>query len=130
MALIQWKEEFKLGIPSVDQEHEELIGLINELYQHYTDAEARATVQKFWGEVYAKIASHFALEETIMKARRYDEYGKHKDDHEILLDEICEFMDEFDRSESLDEVRLGEFLETWFVNHFRDQDARLHKHLD
>jgi hemerythrin len=39
-------------------------------------------------------------------------------------------MDEFDRSESLDEVRLGEFLETWFVNHFRDQDARLHKHLD
>ena len=33
MNLIQWKPSFSLGIPSVDLEHREMIGLINEAYE-------------------------------------------------------------------------------------------------
>ena len=32
MALIEWRDDFKLGIASVDHEHEEMIRLINEAH--------------------------------------------------------------------------------------------------
>jgi len=31
MTLVAWKPEFKLGIAAVDHEHEELIGLLNDV---------------------------------------------------------------------------------------------------
>jgi hemerythrin-like metal-binding protein len=129
MSLIDWRDEFKLGIPSVDQEHEELIGLINELHQGHLDNESRVTVQKFLGELYARIALHFALEEKIMSTRGYDQYRQHKNDHERLLDEIIEFLDAYENDKSFDDNEFGNFLESWFVDHFKKQDARLHQRL-
>ena len=33
MSWIEWKESYRLGIPSVDYEHEELIALLNDLHE-------------------------------------------------------------------------------------------------
>ena len=32
MSLIEWKEEFSVGVPDVDHEHRELIALINQIH--------------------------------------------------------------------------------------------------
>ena len=40
MPLIDWREEFSLGLPAVDHEHRELIGLINEAHANLAAAEA------------------------------------------------------------------------------------------
>jgi hemerythrin len=129
MTLIKWRDEFKLGIASVDEEHKEMIDLINETYNCHQDHKSRVTVLDFLGEIYARISSHFALEEKLMKEQGYDEYLEHKQDHEDLLDEICEFMDDYDREKPFDEEALGNFLENWFVAHFKSKDSRLHKYL-
>ncbi len=127
MKLIEWRDDFQLGIPSVDYEHRELIKLINELYDNYANNVSSTTVLHFLGEIYAKIASHFALEEKIMKEQGYDQFADHKADHEKLLDDICDFMDDFENNQEFEEGVFGELLELWFVEHFRTKDARLHK---
>lgn len=129
MTLIEWRDEFELGISSVDQEHKEMIDLINETYARHRDHQSKVTIMDFLGEIYARISSHFALEEKIMKEQNYDQYQEHKQDHESLLEDICEFMDDYDRDKPFSEEDMGEFLEHWFINHFRSKDARLHKHL-
>ena len=129
MNLIEWRDEFLLGIPAVDHEHRELIGLINELYDSYSARDSKVTTMDFLGELYAKIAAHFALEEKIMLEKGYDQYQDHKSEHEKLLDEICDFMDDFESDQTFPEGVFKELLETWFVSHFRNKDARLHKYL-
>lgn len=129
MNLIEWREEFLLGIPSVDHEHRELIELINELYRSYTAKDSKITVMDFLGELYARIAAHFALEEKIMQEKGYDQYQEHKTEHEKLLDDICDFMDDYDNDTTFPEGVFRDLLELWFVAHFRDKDARLHKYL-
>jgi len=127
--MIEWKEEFQLGIASVDYEHRELIELINNLYRSYCAEGSKLTVLDFLGELYARIASHFALEEKLMSDRGYDQRDDHKQDHERLLDEICDFMDAYRDDKIFDKKAFGETLEHWFVEHFRTRDARLHKYL-
>ncbi len=130
MALIEWKDEFKTGVASVDHEHAELIALLNDLHANLNAAAGsnQETVSAFLGEVYAKIAAHFALEESTMRARNYDQFADHKADHEALLDDIRDIMDDFDRNAYFDyEEALAEHLRDWFTNHFQTKDARLHK---
>jgi hemerythrin len=126
MTLIEWRKEFETGIPDVDHEHRELVDLINGLHEHIASGADPVRVTEFLGEVFARIAAHFALEESIMRKHTYDEYEAHKAEHERLLDEIRDIMDgattEYANS-------LSTVVRDWFVNHFKSKDARLHKEL-
>jgi len=130
MALIDWKDEFAIGIPAVDYEHRELIGLINELHTQLIQPEAPLdAVAEFLGEINVRIGAHFALEEKEMRDRQYDQLAAHKADHERLLDEIRDLMDRYEDDQGFDEQELARRLSGWFAVHFGSHDARLHRHL-
>ncbi len=129
MSLIEWKKEFETGIQDVDTEHQELIGLINSLYESMSNDRSKETILQFLGDIHAKTSAHFALEEKIMREQNYTHYSEHKDEHEQLLDDINDIMDQYEFNEGFDEGRLKGVLAIWFSGHFKNQDARLHKML-
>ena len=129
MALLEWREEFRIGIPEVDHEHRELIALINSLHGRLTAPGDAAGIGAFLGELHGQIAAHFALEEKVMRERRYAELQSHKADHERLLDEIRDIMDDYELHGRYDPGALGTALDVWFTVHFRTHDARLHNAL-
>ena len=128
MSLIEWRKEFETGIAEVDHEHRELVDLINALHAEIEKGGVRENVSAFLGEVFARIAAHFALEETVMRKHRYDEYAEHKADHERLLDELRDIMDQHDDEGHFNDASqaLATTVRDWFVNHFKTRDARLH----
>ena len=130
MALIEWRDEFNTGIAEVDHEHRELVDLINQLHEQLQRDADHDTVSAFLGEVFAKISAHFALEETVMRKHRYDEYEAHKAEHEALLDGIRDIMDDYEAGSYANaDDALATTVQEWFVNHFKTKDARLHKQL-
>lgn len=129
MTLLQWRDEFSIGEPSVDHEHRQLISLINEFYDTYLENSSLETRLEFLGETYAMISAHFALEEKLMREFHYDQYEDHKADHEQLLDQLRDIMDAEEDDRGVDDKALGTRLERWFFDHFKDKDARLHGRL-
>jgi hemerythrin-like metal-binding protein len=127
MALIDWRPEYETGIREVDAEHRELIELINELHDRLGSGATPEAVSCFLGEVFARIAAHFALEEADMRKYAYDEYASHKAEHERLLDELRDIMDSHEASHQGYGPALADTLRNWFVNHFKSKDARLHR---
>ena len=81
------------------------------------------------GEIYARISAHFALEERLMREHDYDEYDAHKADHERLLDDLLELIDDYEEDRVEDLAAFGARLDGWFSEHFRTRDARLHRRL-
>ena len=131
MPLIDWRDEFEIGIEEIDYEHRELIALINEAYKAFESAMDPAAVAAFFGEIYARILAHFALEESIMQGLRYDEFDAHKAEHEELLDDIRDIMDGYERGEYAKyQDLLAEHLEAWFTEHFKNKDSRLHRFIE
>ena len=130
MVLIEWRKEFETGVADVDHEHKELVDLINALDARLGEKVDDQTVSDFLGEVFARISAHFALEESIMRKHGYDEYAAHKAEHEALLDDIRDIMDDFSEGRFRDyREALSVAVRDWFVNHFKTRDARLHKML-
>jgi len=129
MNLLQWKTEYSVGIDSMDHEHREMIDLINGLYEKIGVDSNADQVEEILGEIFNTISMHFALEERMMRNSSYSEYQAHKDDHEELLDQIRDMMDDFDADRSSGAARLEQSLSDWFAGHFSTFDARLHGRL-
>ena len=126
MSLLAWKPSYSVGIDSMDDEHQQMIQLINEIYEELDQSRDAESVEQFLGDTHSAIAMHFALEERMMRDAGYSEYAAHKDDHEELLDQILEMMDEISEDSELGFRILSERLSDWFSVHFSTFDARLH----
>lgn len=126
--LIVWQDAFAVGIPAVDHEHQEMVALINDLYDNIDFADKDA-VGQFLGKVYSGIAAHFALEEKTMRDRGYDQLEDHKADHERLLDEIGDIIDTYEADGFFSKEEFSARLAAWFTVHFKTKDARLHRRL-
>ena len=129
MPLIEWKDEFSIDGADVDKEHRELIDLINRLHQSLGSDAGLEEAMEFFGEIHASISAHFALEESRMREFNYDQYAEHKADHEKLLDEIRDLMDEYEDNPDFERIELSRRLADWFSGHFKNMDARLHSRL-
>jgi hemerythrin len=129
MSLLKWKPEYSVGIESMDDEHRDMINLINTTYEKLEKNSDAEQIEDCLGEILSTISAHFALEERVMRRSRYAEYQAHKDDHEKLLDQIRDLMDVFFADPVPGGVRLQERLSSWFAGHFSSFDARLHGQL-
>jgi hemerythrin-like metal-binding protein len=126
VSLLHWEDRYRVGVAAVDHEHRELIELINRLYAEATAQGSRDAIANFFGDLFKAISSHFALEERLMRERGYDQLTQHKSDHERLLDELRDIMEDLESSERIDERLLADRLDAWFSRHFESHDARLH----
>lgn len=61
-----------------------------------------------------------------MLRHSYDQYHEHKADHDRLLDDIRDITDEYESTESLNDVVFKQKLNDWFGLHFKTFDSRLH----
>lgn len=125
---IEWEKRFETGIASVDHEHQELIEGINGFLASVTGDAVSREGQAALGEIYADISAHFALEERKMRDMAYVEYDAHKADHEALLDDIRDIMDDAGEGQADIIAELPTRLSNWFMSHFSTHDARLHHH--
>ena len=129
MSLLTWRPEFAIGAESVDFEHQQMIELINEIYEEMKTRKDADSMEQFVGDVHFAISAHFALEERLMRKASYPEYQAHKEDHEELLDQIRDMMDQFITDPDKGLALLEERLSHWFEHHFATFDARLHGQL-
>ena len=129
VPLIDWGAGMKLGVPEVDFEHEELIGVINSLGDMIHRGAALEAIQDLLGEIHAQIEAHFALEEKIMRERGFTGYEAHKEDHDRLLEEIHEIMAKAPRTDKQDlHDQLAQRLNIWFSEHFHTLDRSFHSY--
>jgi hemerythrin len=128
MSLIEWNDEFNLGIEAIDSEHRALVELINALHDAMSAGAERADIVAGLSAIYTLVSEHFAREEALMRESRYMAYAEHKEDHEVLLDDLREILDDVRADGEYAEGRLSADLQYWFSDHFSTHDARLHLH--
>lgn len=126
MAPLQWKPEYSVGVAAVDHEHRGLMDLVNRICTALMSAQPMPEVEAEFGELHRAVSSHFALEERFMRESDYDQLAQHKADHERLLDQLRQTMDDYRDGPGLTDKQLVGAIEAWFSVHFQTHDARLH----
>ncbi|MCR4713522.1 MAG: bacteriohemerythrin [Treponemataceae bacterium] len=123
---ITWDPKFKIGIPTIDTQHENLVKLCNEFYQSLLKNNDKENNQLVVKQTLEKClnyaATHFKEEERLMIASHFSGYKQHKASHDAFT-EKCEIA--YMRIEKLTTsecIKFAHFLREWIQTHIAHED--------
>ena len=124
--LITWSDTFSCGIKVIDDQHKELVKLLNKMFNHVTgdEAQERDYFNKVIQEAVNYIKVHFSTEEQILKASRYSGYAEHKRIHDSFILTVSENIRDFNSGKRLSLFSFTSFLKNWILSHIAVMDKQ------
>ncbi len=99
-----------LGVPEIEQQHQELLNLVNELNDAVKNKEPREEIYRRIDKVIAYTYFHFSTEERLMALSGYPGTETHKEMHEQLIQDALRLKKKLDH--------VGELLFLEWFNHW------------
>ena len=130
--LITWSNTFSCGIKLIDDQHKELVTMVNEMFLHVTGSEE--TEHEYFTGVIQRVVDyvklHFSTEEKIMKAARYEGYPKHKHIHDSFIFNILETIEDFKSGKRMSLYNFTKYLKDWIFSHIAIMDRQYFGYLN
>lgn len=120
--LFEWSDEYNVGVSDIDEQHIELVALINQLHRAIRERKASRQVRRTLDELVEYTRTHFAIEERLMRESDYPEYEDHRSYHEALIDQIRALQEKLDSGKASITFELLHFLRIWLVRHICEVD--------
>jgi len=124
MEIINWKDEFSVGIAEMDAQHKEFIKMINRLIADQHTLTDPKTIAELLTEMIDYAQVHFRAEEYLMAEYGYDRKKLQEKQHQAFIDETIAFCSSADIGPNILSVALLDFLKTWLVNHILLEDMQ------
>lgn len=124
--LITWTSDYHLGHAEMDRDHEELVGLLNEVRRVMEAPDWHHQTTNRLEALRSSTESHFEREETLMRKIDHPDLRGHSAAHRMLVKDIDEALGHCrnGRQEDLRDFVVNG-LRYWFLDHVTNWDARL-----
>lgn len=129
MGLFAWTDDLKVGHRGIDDDHQKLVAMVNELHDAMQAGRGNDVVGKVLDKLVAYTGEHFAREETEMQRIKYPRYLAHKQEHDKLLAEVGALQKSFASGQSMLTLKVSKFLKDWLLTHIKQTDLLLAKAL-
>jgi hemerythrin len=124
VALIQWSSSLSVKVKQIDDEHQKLIKLINDLNDAMRVGKGKDVLSKIINELVNYAAVHFTTEERYFDRFGYQESSSHKSEHKAFVDEVYRFKKDFDEGRIGLSMKVMDFLSDWLKNHIVGIDQK------
>jgi hemerythrin len=126
---IKWKDEYSVGIKSLDEDHKKLIGLLNQFTTAYDYAMSEEYESEALQDLINYTKYHFHREEKLMEDNGYPDLAAHKKQHQAMIKQVNVFVSLYDQQghDALEQV--SDFLANWLINHINGTDKKYSEHL-
>ncbi|MBT4115199.1 MAG: hemerythrin family protein [Rhodospirillaceae bacterium] len=127
MAELIWLEKYSVGVEALDQQHQTIIGLINELNAEDRTGHTPDAVNRILDQLAGYVTSHFRTEEDYMERFDYEDIEAHLEEHIQYIETIARLTEE--QIEDRDNVHgeLIAFLNHWWTDHILEADQKYTK---
>jgi hemerythrin-like metal-binding protein len=124
MALMTWSSRYSVGVETLDNQHKELLRVLNEL--HF--ASMRGKAQEVAGGLISQLVSiadeHFAAEERLMESIGFPALGEHRAKHKEMSGRVAEFVARHKKGDTTMYTQLLYFMRDWLSNHMLTVDSQ------
>lgn len=123
-STVQFGPAYLVGIPQVDQEHQQLFAIvarIQEALEEDGDG-AQEAARRAVAELLDYTRTHFASEEALMAAAGYPDLRAHQALHQELLRQVGEMELRVEVGEPSASLDLSRFLARWLIVHIQAWD--------
>ena len=128
-SMFEWKQQYSVGIPSIDAQHQNLFGIAHELYEAMSAGKGKAALARILDRLVQYTVVHFAHEERLMRQNEYPDLAKHQVEHAALTQKVSQFQQDFQAGHVTMTVQLLHFLKDWLEHHIQGSDKAYAPHL-
>ncbi|MFQ5643880.1 MAG: bacteriohemerythrin [Thiogranum sp.] len=121
---IQWKDEYNVGIESIDQQHRKLVSLINQLQTAVDYSTGEEFEREALDELVDYTKTHFGFEEGMMEQYDYPDLEPHKAQHRKMIAKVEEVLAEYEQDHDRAMFQAVTFLKDWLINHINGTDKQ------
>ncbi len=125
--MLEWKDEYSVGVVLLDTEHKKLIDILNKAINGLQNGAGSKELSMFIDEMSRYTIGHFRNEEIFMKRHNYEEYPLYLDGYIDFFEKILEYQSKEIINDSKDIDEVIEYINEWLMKHIQNVDKQ---HMD
>ncbi len=129
MATISWDNSLATDIPNIDQQHKQLVELINKVGNAMKSSQGNEILLEVLTELITYTKNHFKYEEQYMASIKYPKLSEHKQVHEMVTGQVAELYEKIKQGKYVSTVQVSNLLKEWISNHILKVDMHYAKYL-
>ncbi|MET0071308.1 MAG: bacteriohemerythrin [Candidatus Thiodiazotropha sp.] len=117
-----WRDDWRLGLEGLDEQHRELVDIINQLHRFVSREDTRHDRDSY--QVCQQLSTlvdiarrHFKAEEALMRAKDYPRLAEHHREHVMLLAELQEYLRDIETENKPFTLATLTALKHWQIDH-------------
>ncbi len=125
-ALLEWSEALCVGVPVIDEQHAQLVALLNQVDNDLKTGQDKERIMARLRDLGVFTRYHFDAEEQLMDQYAYADAVTHQQEHCRLLEDLLSIQSQFDSASLTLSLQA---LKHWLGHHITHGDRRLAKAL-
>jgi hemerythrin len=124
MPRIQWNESFSVGVPEIDLQHRQWIGLINKLHDELMGLgnEKSFSIRSCLEAMVEYGKYHLTFEEDLLEEAGYRFLEQHRYEHELFRERLDELIRAEQKGQTLLNSEVMNMMTNWLQNHILQSD--------
>ena len=127
--MLQWKEEYEVGVAEIDEHHQKLIDIANRVYELMRNELALDKydqIVEILQELKEYTVYHFHFEEGLMQKAKYKKRFSHKILHQNFLAQVeAVDLSAVDENQDAYLVQIMDFIANWLIEHIVGEDKKV-----
>jgi hemerythrin len=124
MTLFSWSKKFSVNLDEMDNQHKQLLGYLNELYDAVVQHKGERVIGKVVDALESYSQVHFADEEWLLEAVEFPELELQRAQHRYFTEEVGKMKEAINRRHEVPPQSLLYFLRNWFLSHIFEEDKK------
>lgn len=129
MERLEWQESYSVGIQEIDDQHKELIKIINDLQEALELDKDSESIAKILEAVVDYTHHHFAYEEKLLEKHGYPDLEEHKKLHVEYRNKMADLKEQFESSRMFFKPKLVKEILLWLRRHILQVDMEYSRYL-
>ena len=129
VMLINWDRSFECGIAEIDQQHQMLVQIINDLFKAMSIGAGQEVMADILKRLTNYTQYHFSTEEKYFDLFSFEDTEFHKEEHRFFIGKINRLRREHSEWKKQRQgasipttIDLYEMLQEWLLNHIQGSD--------
>jgi hemerythrin-like metal-binding protein len=124
-----WNDTLMVGVELIDDQHQILVDMLNELNNKLSENIGRAVLQNIVHDLMSYAVYHFDTEEEIMLENQYPakDFQAHLHEHGEFAKKVAGLNQDLQQGKMISREDLLAFLNGWLVKHILEIDMQIGK---
>lgn len=124
MSLITWDSSMSVNVSGIDQQHQKLVAMINELHDAMKAGHGKDALGKILTGLISYTATHFKAEEKYFAEFKYPDAANHIKEHVAFVKKVSDFKNDFEHGRLTVSIETLYFLRDWLQGHIKGTDKK------